>query len=289
MIRADQIDVLVDLSLHSGVNRLLAFARRAAPVQVSYLGYAFTPGLSTIDYRLTDAVLDPADDTSVGPERLWRVPGIFCCYQPPDDAPAIGPAPVQVNGHITLGSFNKLAKITDAMLHLWARLLNEMPSARLLIQAQGADQQSFGSRIEAVFKRDYERVSRRGLQPMGDYLSSVSSVDIALDTFPFSGHTTTCHAMWMGVPTITLAGNLALARVGRSLNLAVDLADLSTSTPERYVEVATQLSGDPVRLMQLRGTLRERMRRSVLMDAIKFTRHVENAYRQMWAAWTQSP
>jgi len=192
------------------------------------------------------------------------------------------PSPVEVNGHITLGSFNKLPKITDQMLWLWARLLKEIPGARLLIQAQGADQASFAARIGPIFGSQSERVTRRGLQPMGEYLRTVSSVDVALDTFPFNGHTTTCHALWMGAATVTLAGALPLGRVGRSLLGAVGLQEFAAEDGEALVRVAAGFCGDRVRLLELRQSLRRRMRQSALVDATGLARNVEMAFRTMW-------
>jgi predicted O-linked N-acetylglucosamine transferase (SPINDLY family) len=250
MVRADRIDILVDLSLHSGVNRLLVFARKVAPVQVSYLGYAFTPGLSAIDYRLTDEVLDPRDGARIGPEKAWRLPGVFCCYHPPADAPEVLPSPVEVNGHITLGSFNKLPKVTDQMLWLWARLLKEIPGARLLIQAQGADQASFAARIDPIFGCQSERVTRRGLQPMGEYLRTVSSVDVCAGyvSVQWSYHDVPCAVDGRGDGDA--GGRAATGAGGRSLLGAVGLQEFAAEDGEAFVRVAAELSGDRARMVE---------------------------------------
>ena len=257
-VRDDGIDILVDLSGHTAGNRLLVFARKPAPVQVSYLGYPSTTGLQTIDYRLTDAFADPPGLTErIHSETLIRLPYTTWCFAEPSDAPAVGGLPALRRGCVTFGSFNNLAKVTEPMLHLWAKILNEVPNSRLLLKAAGLASDGASERIRAMFCSqgiDADRLELIGLQPdYASHLALYGEMDIALDTFPYNGATTSCDALWMGVPVITLAGESHVSRVGLSLLTNLRVPELIANNPGQYVALAAALGNDSGRLMALRG------------------------------------
>jgi predicted O-linked N-acetylglucosamine transferase (SPINDLY family) len=289
-IRDDRIDILVDLAGHMAGNRLLVFARRPAPVQVTYLGYPDTTGLRRIDYRLTDEIADPAGTSdSFNTERLIRLPGCAWCYTPPDSAPEISPLPAQTSGRLTLASFNNFAKVTLDVIALWVRVLNAVQGSQLLIKAAGLDYPSARQRVLEQFAS--AGISTDRLELLGrtrttaEHLAMYQRCDIALDTFPYHGTTTSCEALWMGLPVITLLGQMHLSRVSASLLHAVDLDDCVAQNADEYVGIASAMSRDLARLAELRLSLRERMRGSPLLDAKAFTRGLEEQYRQMWVNW----
>jgi protein O-GlcNAc transferase len=286
-IAADAIDILVDLTGHLGVNRLLAFARRPAPLQVTYLGYQNTTGMQAIDYRLTDDWSDPPDATDrFHTEKLVRLPRTFFCYRPSDDAPPVNDLPALASGRVTFGSFNKLAKITAEVLSTWAQVLARTPDSRLLVLSEPSNDAVERVRKEfAVHGVVSERVEFVGKRPRAEYLQLHQRVDVALDPFPFNGHTTVCEALWMGVPVMLLAGETYVTRFGGSALINLDLQQLIARSPEEYIEIAVELAGDLDRLQRLRATLRDRMKASPLLDANGFTRNLEAAYRQMWTRW----
>ena len=289
-VRNDQIDILVDLSGHTARNRMLLFARKPAPIQVTYLGYPNTTGLSTIDYRITDSLTDPrgkADHLCV--EELFRLPDSFLCYKPPEKTPSVTKIPAQETGSITFGSFNHRAKITPEVVKLWSRILTLVGNARLILKSKSLSAATTQELLRRMFIQNGispERIEFVSHIPSQfEHLKLYNSVDIALDTFPYNGTTTTCEAMWMGVPVIALAGETHASRVGVSLLSNVGLPDLIAKYTEEYVEKAVQLAGDLERLQALRANLRSMMVRSPLMDARGFTRSLEEAYRQMWRRW----
>jgi predicted O-linked N-acetylglucosamine transferase (SPINDLY family) len=289
-VRQDKIDILLDLSGHTAENRLLVFARRPAPVQVSYLGYPASTGLSEMDYRLSDFLADPPGQTELlHSEKLWRLPVCNWCYGQPDDAPPVRPLPAEAGGPICFGTFNNFAKASPAVMDLWAAILNATPSSRLMIKSPGLAHETLQRRIHQCFASrgvEAERLNLRGHQrDFISHLDAYNQMDIALDTFPYHGTTTTCEALWMGVPVVTLAGPAHVSRVGVSLLSNVGLPELIAQKPQQYVQIATDLARDLPRLAELRRNLRERMRVSPLMDAGRFARDVEAAYRQMWRNW----
>jgi predicted O-linked N-acetylglucosamine transferase (SPINDLY family) len=293
MVREDKIDILVDLGGHTAGNRLRVFAQKPAPVQVNYLGYPGTTGLAAMDYRLTDAFADPPGSTeSLHSEKLVRLPVCGWCYGEPDDAPAVGPLPAGAGGPICFGTFNNFAKVSPAIIDLWAAILMAMPSSRMLIKFRGLGEESVRVRIHQSFESRGvrpERVEIRGHEPNATaHLDAYNQLDIALDTFPYHGTTTTCEALWMGVPVISLAGQRHVSRVGVSLLSNVGLPELIAQTPEQYVRIATDLAKDLPRLAELRRTLRARMQASPLMNAPRFARDIEAAYRQMWRNWCEA-
>jgi predicted O-linked N-acetylglucosamine transferase (SPINDLY family) len=285
-IRGDSPDVLVDLAGHTGFNRLELFARRLAPVQISYLGYPNTTGLAAMDYRLTDAIADPPGETDrFHTERLVRFAPTAWAYLPPADAPAPLPGPAQRGEPVTFGSFNALSKASASTLRLWRDVLAATPRSRLLIKSSGMDPAYWKCRLtEAAI--DLERVELRSTTPgIPDHLACYAQVDVALDTFPYNGATTTCEALWMGVPVVTLAGDRHVARVGASLLTAAGHPEWIASTPEDYVRIATGLATDRNRLALLRPGLRQDLRRSSLLDYPAQAERLGGALRSCWADW----
>jgi len=289
LVRADGIDILVDLSGHTGGNRLLVFARKPAPIQVTYLGYSNTTGLTAMDYRLTDTYCDPPGTASESPaEQLVRLPDCFACFKPPAAAPEVGPLPALARGAVTFASFHMLAKLNPEVLQRWAEILTQIPDSRLLLVATGLTEPACRGQFEDAFATGGiapDRLEFRGRQALGDYLDLHNQIDIALDTWPYSGHTIACHALWMGVPVVTLAGPSHRSRMVASVLRNTGVPELIAATPEQYVQTAVQLAGDQPRLERLRASLRPRLEASPIMDAQRFTRHLETAYRTMWRRW----
>jgi protein O-GlcNAc transferase len=289
-IHQDRIDILVDLSLHTGRNRLLTFARKPAPVQATYLSYPGTSGLETMDYRLTDPYLDPPSldqDRSVYSEKSVRL-RTYWCYQPPGDAPAVAPPPALNAGYVTFGCFNQFCKISRPAWDLWCTLLHAVPGSRMLLLAPQGSSRELARGIMANHGIDPGRLEFVGRAFMGVYLERHRLIDIALDPFPFTGGTTTCDALWMGVPVITLRGATAVGRGGASILSHVGLTDLIAEMPEQYVRIAAALANDLPQLSALRSSMRQRMQASPLMDAAAFARNLEEAYRKMWSDWCTS-
>ncbi|MEX0678389.1 MAG: tetratricopeptide repeat protein [Pirellulales bacterium] len=286
-IREDKIDVLVDLTGHIGENRMLVFARKPAPVQVTYIGYQNTTGMRAIAYRLTDDYADPPGLTDrYYTERLVRLPTTFFCYRPSADAPEVGPLGALDRGYVTFGSFNNFAKVTPCVLKTWAEILLSVRGSRLVVLADMVD--SLARYLRETFAAqgvDQKRLELVNRLPRSDYLRLIARVDVALDPFPFNGHTTTCDCLWQGVPVVTLSGRSYASRFGGSGLATLGLDDLIAGTPERYKEIAVELAGDLERLGQLRSTLRARMARSPLLDFQTFTRNLEAEYRRMWRLW----
>ncbi len=285
-IRADGIDILIDLSLHSGSNRLRTFAIEPAPVQITYLGYCGTSGVERMHYRFSDPHLDPPD-TDLGnySEETIRLPETYWCYAPGRETPDPSPLPAKENGYVTFGSMNQFAKVSPAAIDLWCEILRRMPGSRLVFHAP------FGNYLDPTRERfgrngiAAERVEFVDRQTWEPYIRTYHRIDIGLDTFPYNGGITTCDTMWMGVPVVSLSGGTPVGRGGRSILCNLGLGDLVAYASEQYVDIAVALAGDLSRLEELRRTLRERMRRSPLMDAPRFARNMEAAYRQAWRRW----
>ncbi|WP_158590407.1 tetratricopeptide repeat protein [Noviherbaspirillum cavernae] len=291
-IRADGIDILIDLAGHTGGNRLLAFARKPAPVQATWLGYPATTGLSAIDYRLTDVHAEPAGMTEhLNTEQLWWLPEIFCCYRAHDDSPAvIDHPPALDNGFVTFGCFNNFAKVTDPVLALWARLLQRVPHARLMLEIHGIDEPARRAEVEQRLARLGIPSERQILVPRApaNQYALYNRIDIALDPFPCNGGTTSLDTLWMGVPLVTLAGGHFTARMGVTILANAGLPELVAHSEDAYLDIAAALALDPARLARTRAGLRQRVQASPLMDAPRFTRHLEQAYRGMWHNWCES-
>lgn len=289
MIREDGVDVLVDLAGHTAGNRLLAFARRPAPVQVSWLGYPADTGLSAISHRLVDSTTDPED----GDARVVRLPRGFLCYGPPGDAPAVTPLPALAAGRVTFGSFNNLNKVNPAVIALWASVLHRVPGSRLLLKSRPLADPHTARMVRDRFATHgiaADRLELRGWTESAQaHLAAYGAVDIALDTFPYGGTTTTCDALWMGVPVVTLRGDRHAARVGASLLARLGLDGLAADTAPAFAAAAAGLAGDLPALERLRAGLRARMAASPLCDAHGFARQMEDAYRALWAGWCAGP
>jgi predicted O-linked N-acetylglucosamine transferase (SPINDLY family) len=286
LIRQDKVDILVDLTMHMANNRMLAFALKPAPVQVTYLAYCGTTGLSAIDYRLTDPFLDPpGQDAGIYSEQSVRLPETYWCYRPVDNAPQVCPPPALGTGYVTFGCLNNFCKVTEATLQAWCKLLETMPNAQLLLHAHAG---SHRERVrETLIQRQVspDRLTFVDYMPTLEYLRLHEQIDIALDPFPYAGGTTTCDALWMGVPVVSLAGHTAVGRGGLSILSNIGLGELVARDVEQYRRIALNLAGDLPRLSHLRSTLRDRLRGSPLMDAQRFARNVEAAYREMWQRW----
>ena len=283
-IRNDRIDVLVDLAAHSAHNRLLVFARKPAPVQVTYLAYCSTTGVDAIDYRLTDRFLDPpGEGDALYTESSVRLPGCYWCYSAPPVE--IVPSTERSAGPPTFGCLNNFAKVTDATLSLWVELLRGVPEASFVLYARGENHRE---RVRTALRRAAiaeSRVSFVGWQSLQDYLETYRCIDVALDPFPYAGGTTTCDALWMGVPVVSLTGSTAVSRAGSTLLTHAGLPECVTRSEAEYLELAARLLRDRAQLSTLRAGLRGRLETSPVMDARGFTRGLEAAYRQMWRTW----
>ena len=289
LVREDRVDILVDLAGHTAGNRLLVFARKPAPVQVTYLGYCDTTGLGTMDYRLTDSHADPPGGTEhLHSEQLVRLPDSAWCFRPADTAPPVQPPPVLREGHLTFGCFNARRKITTEALALWSRLLAAVPGARLLLRGPD-NEESFVQPLRAALAAHGiapDRLECIGRAPtLAAHLALYHRVDIALDTFPYNGTTTTCEALWMGVPVITIAGQTHASRVGVSLLTNAGLPELIAEDEDACLRIATRLTGETDRLAQFRASVREKLAASPLLDARRFGRNFEQTFRQMWRTW----
>lgn len=288
-IRHDQIDILVDLALHLVSNRLLVFARKPAPVQVTFAGYPGSTGLRAIDYRLTDPCLDPPGlDDAFYAEESYRLPHSFWCYDPQSEEPAVSPLPALAKGLVTFGCLNNFCKVNDEVLTLWASVLAAVPESRLLLLAGEGRHRQRTRDFLARHGIATERVAFSSTLPRPEYLALYHQVDIGLDTFPYNGHTTSLDAFWMGVPVITLVGHTVVGRAGLSQLTNLGLEQLAASTEQDFVRLAVDLAADLPRLEALRSGLRGRMQGSPLMDAVGFTRGIEQAYREMWTRWCAS-
>ena len=284
-IRADGIDVLVDLSGPTARSRLLMFALAPAPVQVAYLGYPTRSGVPAIDWRITDAVIDPEGEPAVASERPLRLPKTMFCFRP-DAAPPLAPPPSLATGRITFGSFNNTAKITDRTLALWAGALAAVPGSRLFLKAASMGQASVREGIEAQMALHGIEASRLALQPRRDndldHLSLYNEIDIALDTVPYNGATTTCEALWMGLPMVTLRGRTHAGRMGASLLEAIGRPEWIAHDAASFAEIAASLGSAPALLAAWRENARDQLRTTPLLEHAAFTRHFEVALERAW-------
>jgi protein O-GlcNAc transferase len=278
----------VDLNAHTSNNRLMVFAWKPAPVQVTYLGYCGTTGIEAMDYRLSDVWIDPPNgDVSCYSEQTVRLPRTYWCYEAAPGMPEVGALPAATAGHVTFGSLNQFRKATAAAQELWAKVLKAVPGSRLLMHSPS------GSHRQAALDRFLlggvaaDRVEFVEMLPLTQYEQTYNRIDIGLDPFPYGGGITTCDALWMGVPVVTLRGGTSVGRAGCSILNNVGLPELIAETQQEYVKIATGLAGDLPRLTELRRGLRERMAKSPLRDAKGFARDVEAAYRGMWRRWCE--
>ncbi len=285
-IRQDEIDVLVDLALHMDGNRLAIFARRPAPVQVTFAGYPGTTGLGAINYRLTDPWLDPTGlFEGCYSEESIRLPHSFWCYDAGTADPPPTVLPALENGYITFGCLNNTSKLNEETLHLWARVLRAVDQSRLLLLARSA---GFRRQTRDTFGRlgiAAERIEFALPGPRPEYLVLYQRIDIGLDTIPYNGHTTSLDSLWMGVPVISLAGQTVVGRAGVSQLTNVGLPELIAGTEDEFVQIAVNMTKNLVMLADLRGSLRTRMTQSPIMNAAHFAAAIEAAYRAMWHRW----
>jgi protein O-GlcNAc transferase len=327
LVRDDRIDILVDLTMHLQGSRLLAFARKPAPVQVTYLAYCSTTGLDAIDYRFSDPYLDqgkfdwegeaPAEpgladaerrgsagaspspattplasswrpDESYYSEKTFRLPRTYWCYPEPANSPEVGPLPGRQNGYVTFGCMNNYSKVSPEAFDLWLRVLRAVPDSRLVLHSHpGSHRQLAWDRMKSA-GLDPQRLQFESFAPLGKYLQTYHKIDVALDPYPYGGGTTSCDALWMGVPLVSRRGPTAVSRGGLSILSNLGLGELVADDGDAYVRIASGLAGDLPRLEGLRASLRQRLKNSPLMDAPQFARDVEAAYRTMWGAWCDS-
>lgn len=291
LIRSDGMDILIDIDGHSPTGRPLLFARKPAPVQVSWLDWFNTTGLGTMDYILTDPYTTPEDGSQRFSETPYYLPHSRFCYRPPDYAPAVAPLPGAVSQVLTFGSFNRQDKLHPELLRCWADILCALPSARLLLKNRAMAAPAVRTEIERVFG-EYgvaaDRLILRGPTDHADMLAEYAEVDIALDTFPYNGGLTSCECLWMGVPIVALEGERMIGRQTSALLRLLGLNDWVATSRDDYVSLAVKKSRDLAGLALVRAGMRERVARSPLVNAAGFSRDLEAAYRNMWQRYCKN-
>ena len=294
LVRNDRIDILVDLAGHTFGNRLLVFARRPAPVQVNWIGYPGTTGLSSMDYRITDHFTDPVGVAdSLHTEKLIRLPECFSTYRPPSEVPlAVSELPADKNGFITFGSFNSFSKVNHEVIERWAEILALVPTARLVLKHDHLSASAIVAATQKLFLDngiEQARLTLLGRKPTYlEHMTCYHDIDIALDTFPYNGATTTCEALWMGVPVVVLKGDAHASRVGYSLLKNIGYPELIARNPDEYVGRAVQLARDTDTLRKYRTELRNRLSGSPLTDAERLTKNLEQEFQRMWDRWCRN-
>ncbi|NKB21293.1 MAG: tetratricopeptide repeat protein [Alphaproteobacteria bacterium] len=292
LIGEDKIDILIDLSGHSARNRLTVFARKPAPIQASWMGYMSTTGLSAIDYYIGDEIHTPEEFDHHFSEEVYRLRRNLTCFDPPDDAPPVRPLPAESSESVTFGCFGNPGKISDACIELWARLLKTVEGSRLILRYQGYEdpevRQDFAQRFSSA-GIDPSRIDFEGSTAYRDVLDTYNRVDIALDTYPYSGTMTTMEALWMGVPLVTLAGDRTLVRQSAGQLSAAGLSECIAYDADRFVALATSLAQDIDALKTSRSSMRNRLLDSPLCDTVDLARALEEAYRSMWLNFLGKP
>jgi protein O-GlcNAc transferase len=283
-IRADQIDILIDLTGHMAGNRLLTFAQKPAPIQMTYPGYPNTTGLSIMDYCITDADRDPPGSESLYTEKLIRLDPTSQCYQPTDADLEVGPPPLAQAGYVTFASLNKPIKNCPIVVATWSRILKAVPDSKLMLLVNSGGAESLHDRF-AAHGIPPERLELLARLPRRQYLELHRRIDINLDPWPYNGHTTLLDGLWMGVPAIALEGNAHVSREGAAALRLVGLPELVARSSGECVTLASSLAAETSRLRELRGNLRERLKACPLMDALHLTRRLEGAYREAWRQW----
>ncbi len=287
-IRADRIDVAFDLSGHMSNNRLLTFARKPAPIQITWMGYVGTTGLAAMDYLLADRYEVPEGSEAHIRERVLHMPDGYVCYDPPVDAPPVSSLPALAQGHVTFGSFNYLAKINPPVIETWARILRRVGGARLVLKYAGLNTPSAHQRIAELFAAqgvESARLDLLGFSPHAELLREYQRVDVALDPFPYSGGLTTCEALWMGVPVVTCPGETFAGRHSLSHLSNVGLRETIAADLDAYVEIAAALAGDLPRLAAIRARLRDQMAASPLCDGKRFADNLMDVLGGAWREW----
>ncbi|MBI9087698.1 MAG: tetratricopeptide repeat protein [Desulfobacterium sp.] len=293
LIKNDQIDILVDLAGHTANNRIPMLALKPAPIQITYLGYPGTTGLDSVDYRLTDHFADPKGMTEqYHTEKLIRMPRSFLCYTSPEFSPGSTEPLSKRSGKITFGSFNNRSKITKTVIATWAEILKKVPGSTLFLKAKSLADPETQRLMIKLFKK--HKISHKQLYFSGflpdaaDHMLLYNKVDIALDTFPYNGTTTTCEALWMGVPVVTVQGKTHASRVGTSILSNTGLEELIAKDRNDYIKKACALANAPHQLAQLKSELRNRVKESGFIDARRFTRELEQNLSTAWQKWCNS-
>ncbi len=285
----DEVDVLIDLAGHTAGNRLTAFAAKPAPIQVTYLGYGSTTGLDAVDYRITDDCADPAGEPLRHTEQLLRLSCGLLCFVPPDDSPDVSPTPALTNGCVTFGIFNNPAKINHETIAVWAEILTKIPESRLILKYPTYSDSGTCEHFKESFAGagiDTKRIEFRGGHlPVSRHLAAHGDIDVMLDTFPYTGSTTTCESLWMGVPVLTLRGESFVGRISSSILTQLNLPELIAENRDQYVHTAVELAGNVQQLAAARMQLRDVMQRSPLCDAAGYTAELEAVFREIWRRW----
>jgi predicted O-linked N-acetylglucosamine transferase (SPINDLY family) len=286
-IHADGVNLLFDLSGHTGNSRLSMFAFKPAPVQVAYLGYFATTGLAEIDYILGDQFVTPHRDAVHFTEEIWQLPHSYWCYTPPSADVAVGPLPALCNGHVTFGCFNNTSKLNARVFDTWAEVMQLVPDSRLLLKAKQLDDKALCNKLHQEFAArgiDLSRIELDGWSGYTDYLKAYQRVDIGLDPFPFPGGTTTMDSLWMGVPVVAIQGDRLVGHNAETVAHNAGLGDWVSATTQEYVAKAVSWSGRLDELSNLRAGMRERLKASPLMDGPLFAQSVGDAIEGMCAA-----
>jgi predicted O-linked N-acetylglucosamine transferase (SPINDLY family) len=275
---------------YTSYNKIKVLAQKPAPIQCEWLGYPNTTGLDAMDYWICDEITNPPGLTDAYySESLLRLPDCFICFQPPAHTPEPETPPCLTNGYVTFGSFNNYAKVSESLLELWAEILKAVPESHLLLKSACLGNPAQKQQLTTFFKSrniEAQRIELEGYEPSrGGHLEQYFNMDIALDTFPYNGTTTTCEALWMGVPAITLSGNSHRTRVGKTLLENAGLGELVADSKDNYLKLAVELANNPVRISQYCTTLRATLADSNITDSFQFTRSLEAAYTTIWKKW----
>lgn len=284
LIWQDDLDLLVDLCGHAERQRLSVLARRPAPLQATWIESFFSTGIRKVNYLITDPWHTPVGGRQRFVEQPFRLPVIRLCYTPPSDSRQVGPLPARSCGHITFGSFNHLSKLVRPVTALWSSILQALPDARLILKWRSFDDRGVCERVRKRFASEgiqADRIELRGFSPHAEMLEQYNEIDIALDPFPYNGGLTTCEAMWMGVPVLSLRGDQIISRQSAAISETVGLKRFTADDESEYRELAVNWAGRLDELEALRGTLRDSLLRSPLCDAKRFTSELERAYRMM--------
>jgi protein O-GlcNAc transferase len=287
LIIKDNIDILIDMAGHTSNNRLTVFSYKAAPIQISWLGYPNTTGINAINYRFTDEIADPVGESDqFYSEQLIRLPHGFLCYQGDETIPMQQQLPAIKNGYITFASFNNLSKINNLVINVWSKILNALPESKLVLKSKFFTNSEIKSRYLNLFAKQGIEISRirllSFLAKKEDHLGMYNTIDIGLDPFPYNGTTTTCEALWMGVPTITLKGNRHSSRVGTSIMTHIGLEEFIAKDEQEYINIAIQLANNTLCLANIRAHLRQQLQDSTLCDSDQFAQDIEGVYANLY-------